>query len=630
MRIRLRAKLILVTVSTIVLTIGLSTYLNVWDFLRAYREVVIEKVFFQLKPLQLTIQEIIELNVDFDALDGIDTECRNMVATTKYAQYCCVTDNANHVLYHSDPEKLGSIYACPDAQTVAQSEQRTVRTFAVEPGSKLYDFSLPVNKPTGERIGWIHLGMQPNIIDARARALMLKAVTLGVLFTFAAALVVILLSNYTILKPIKQLMWGIARFGSGKLDTRVTLKTNDEIAELAASYNHMAESILQHIEDIKQAKQELAQLLSLHTAILEATADGILVVDTKGKVVSFNQKFQQLWRIPDELIQRQDDNKLLTFVLDQLVDAEAFIAEVQRLYTHPDESSFDRLWFKDGRVFERYSQPHCVNGAIVGRVWSFRDMTERVKAEERQTHLLGQLEEKNQELKDFAHIVSHDLKAPLRGVKVISDWIAQDYGDKLDDEGKEQINLLISRVDRMHDLIDGILQYSRVGRIEEKKIAVDLNDLIAEIIDGIAPPETITIAVEQSLPVVNCEPTRLMQVLQNLISNAVKYMDKPEGHIMVSCVQKATCWQFSVNDNGPGIEERYYESIFRMFQTLSSRDQFESTGVGLAVVKRIVEMYGGEIWVESVVGQGSTFFFTLPKDTMEPECLETISSDAAL
>ena len=252
------------------------------------------------------------------------------------------------------------------------------------------------------------------------------------------------------------------------------------------------------------------------------------------------------------------------------------------------------------------------------------------QAEERQTHLLGQLEEKNQELKDFAHIVSHDLKAPLRGVKVIADWIVQDYGDILDDEGKEQIRLLISRVDRMHDLIDGILQYSRVGRIEEKKIAVDLNDLIAEIIDGIAPPETITIAVEQGLPVVNCEPTRLMQVLQNLISNAVKYMDKPEGRIVVGCVQQATCWQFSVSDNGPGIEERYYESIFRMFQTLSSRDQFESTGVGLAVVKRIVEMYGGEIWVESVVGQGSTFFFTLPKDTMEPECLETVSSDAAL
>jgi light-regulated signal transduction histidine kinase (bacteriophytochrome) len=253
-------------------------------------------------------------------------------------------------------------------------------------------------------------------------------------------------------------------------------------------------------------------------------------------------------------------------------------------------------------------------------------MTERAHAEDQQTHLLDQLEQKNQELKEFAYIVSHDLKAPLRGVKVIADWIAQDYGDKLDDDGKEQINLLVSRVDRMRDLIDGVLQYSRIGRAEEKNSDVNLNHLVTEIIDGIAPPETLRIHVEEDLPVVHCEPTRIMQVLQNLISNAVKYMDKPEGRITIGCEDQGTCWRFGVSDNGPGIDSQYFESIFRMFQTLAPRDQFESTGVGLAVVKRIVEMYGGSIWVESTVGQGSTFYFTLPKAAVAPERPEALSA----
>ncbi len=132
-------------------------------------------------------------------------------------------------------------------------------------------------------------------------------------------------------------------------------------------------------------------------------------------------------------------------------------------------------------------------------------------------------------------------------------------------------------------------------------------------LNAIAPPENITVTIGNELPVIECEATRITQVFQNLLSNAIKYMDKPQGQIRVGCVEEESCWKFSVTDNGPGIEEKYFERIFQMFQTLSPRDEVESTGVGLTVVKKIIEMYGGGIWVESVVGDGSTFFFTLPK-----------------
>ena len=242
-----------------------------------------------------------------------------------------------------------------------------------------------------------------------------------------------------------------------------------------------------------------------------------------------------------------------------------------------------------------------------------KEVLERQKVETKQGKLLETIEKTNEELKDFAYIISHDLKAPLRGISTLTEWIINDYSDKLDEEGKEQMRLLSSRVDRMHNLIEGVLQYSRVGRIEEQHVTVNLNELVTDVIDMLSAPDNIEITIENELPVVFCEQTRIMQVFQNLLSNAVKYMDKPEGLIRIGCKEDADSWIFSVSDNGPGIEEKYFRKIFQIFQTLNARDDFESTGVGLTVTKKIIELYGGKIWLESRPGEGTTFFFTLLK-----------------
>jgi PAS domain S-box-containing protein len=252
-----------------------------------------------------------------------------------------------------------------------------------------------------------------------------------------------------------------------------------------------------------------------------------------------------------------------------------------------------------------------------------RDITAQKRAERQQTMLLQQLDGINQELKDFAYIVSHDLKAPLRAIRNLADWLCTDYQDKLDAEGQENLRLLRSRVDRMQNLIDGVLQYSRIGRTEQKTVPIDLNRLVPEIIDDLGVPEHITVHIDSDLPTVEADATRITQVFQNLLSNAVKYMNKPQGNISVGCVPDDGFWKFSVADNGPGIERKDYERIFKLFQTLTCRDDSESTGVGLTVTKKIVEVYGGRIWVESEVGKGSTFFFTFPRsaEAAVPECL---------
>ncbi len=256
---------------------------------------------------------------------------------------------------------------------------------------------------------------------------------------------------------------------------------------------------------------------------------------------------------------------------------------------------------------------------------SILHVIERKMSENRQLKLVSELAAVNQELKDFAYIISHDLKAPLRGISSLADWLLNDYGDRLDDEGRDMLKLMSGRVRRMDDLIDGVLQYSRVSRVKENKTQVNLSQLLHETIDIIAAPNGIQIAIATDLPILWAEKTRMQQVFQNLIGNAVKYMGKPEGKIYIGHSQKDDYWEFYVSDTGMGIESRHFDKVFQIFQTLVPRDQSESTGLGLAIVKKIVETYGGKIWLTSEVGKGSTFWFTLPiaESANDPQTLSS-------
>jgi signal transduction histidine kinase len=233
--------------------------------------------------------------------------------------------------------------------------------------------------------------------------------------------------------------------------------------------------------------------------------------------------------------------------------------------------------------------------------------------------LIAALETSNAELDQFAYVASHDLKAPLRGIANLSQWIEDDLGDRLDDQTRNHLHLLRGRVVRLENLIGGILAYSRAGRDSSEQVGVDVGALASEVWELLAPPVTARLELAAPLPYVTTSRVQFQQILLNLIGNAIKYNAERPLTVRVAAQRQGKRWEFTVADDGIGIAPEFADKIWGLFQTLERRDKVESTGIGLSVVRKIVEGHGGKAWVESELGHGATFRFTWPADAEEAD-----------
>jgi len=471
--------------------------------------------------------------------------------------------------------------------------------------------------------------------------------TIVMVLSSAVALLLSLIPQRFISRPLLDLA-GLTNAVSRDKDysLRAEKTGNDELGELVDGFNNMLSQIGERDTELTRHRLHLEELVGERTSELESAKerlekelthrekaeealkeseekfrtmgssakDAILMTDNDGKITLWNEAAEAIFGyVPGEAMGRD---------LHSLIVPERYRKRYTEGFAEFRDSGEGPVV---GKTFEieakrkdgaELSVELSVSAVRLKGRWGaigvIRDITGRKLAERERERLLRETEKVNKELKDFAYIVSHDLKAPLRAINQLSGWIEEDYRDRLDEEGRENLGLLRKRARNMHDMIDGILQYSRVGRMKREVRAVDTSRLVADVVESISPPENIRVSVKEDLPEVKADPVQLSQVFQNLISNAVKYMDKPEGLIEVGCSANGGLREFYVKDNGPGIESRHFERIFQIFQTLDAGGGRDSTGVGLAIVKKIVEQNGGAVSVDSEVGRGTTFRFTLP------------------
>jgi PAS domain S-box-containing protein len=383
------------------------------------------------------------------------------------------------------------------------------------------------------------------------------------------------------------------------------------------------------IRDIRKRKQIEAALQrneSVLKATMESISDGLLIVSQGGKILYDNSRFFDIWSIPVELQSATEERELLNHVLKQLVNPEQFFDRVQEIYGLGARTE-DMLHFVNGRMIERFCYPLEWPGEESARVWLFRDVTERMHAmeeirrmneelEKRVNARTTALEQANKELEAFSYSVSHDLRAPLRAIAGYSRMLVEDYATKLDAEGLRFCSVVQNQTHRMSQLIDDLLSFSRLTRAGMSLAWVDMEALAQSVVQELTTAEErsrIEFRLEALPPAIG-DSTLLHQVWSNVLSNAIKFSrDKERAIIEASYQQKEHETIYYVHDNGAGFDMAYSDKLFGVFQRLHSEREFEGTGVGLAIVQRVIHRHGGRVWAEAQVGKGATFYFSLPR-----------------
>jgi PAS domain S-box-containing protein len=414
------------------------------------------------------------------------------------------------------------------------------------------------------------------------------------------------------------------RMGAGRDLFGLRKDGNEFPVEIGLNSIHTEDGlfVLSAIVDITQRQrleEKLRQSEERFRLLVEVVQDyAIMLLDPQGRIVTWNAGAERILGYQAKEIIGQHVSR---FFPQEAIERGEPDHELEVARTQ--DRCEDEGWRvrKDGSQFWAnmvVTALRAEDGTLKGFSTITRDLSERRQVEERLRAIAAELGRSNTELDDFAYMVSHDLKEPLRGIAHVASFLIADYHDQLGEDGRKNLLSLQTLSQRMSALIDALVKYSRVGRSQLELADTDLNRTIQEVLDGLRVPieeSRIEIRIHEPLPWIHCERVLAADVFHNLISNAIKYNDKPDKWVEVG-------WRagdhpedppvFYVRDNGIGIPEKHFESVFRIFKRLHGRDSYGGgTGVGLTIARKIVERHGGRIWLTSEPGKGTTFDFTL-------------------
>ena len=373
---------------------------------------------------------------------------------------------------------------------------------------------------------------------------------------------------------------------------------------------------------VSMAESHGASQTALAAAIVESSNDAIISKSLEGTITSWNPGAESLYGYSV----REAIGRPITLLVPEghADEVPLLLSRITRGERVDRYETIRRR--KDGSLVEvslTLSPIKDTNGAITGASVIAHDVTEqkRLHRELSESHQklerqAADLSASNADLEQFAYVASHDLAEPLRMVSSYVTLLARDYEGRLDDKADKYIHYAVDGAERMHLLIDGLLDYARIGNRDAQFVDIDCGGIIEDVLQSLATSiaEAGAEVSVRPLPRVYGDPGQLARVFQNLISNALKYRAERAPRIEISAAQEDARWRFSVRDNGIGIEPRHAERIFLIFQRLHGREKYPGTGIGLAISKRIVDRHRGQIWVEPADGGGSVFQFTLPRD----------------
>ncbi|HEX7320630.1 MAG TPA: PAS domain S-box protein [bacterium] len=368
------------------------------------------------------------------------------------------------------------------------------------------------------------------------------------------------------------------------------------------------EGVVLDISDRKRVEEALR----LKNIVFDSSIAANSTADSDGNITEANEAFLRIWgySAKDEVV-----GKPILHFLQNKEEAVDIITALNASGKWKGEYTARR---KNGTTFIAYGLATDLKdstGKLIGYQSAVIDITERKRAEEELKRTMTDLSRSNKDLEQFAYVASHDLQEPLRMVASFTQLLEKRYKGKLDAEADEFIDYAVGGANRMQQLINDLLTYSRLGIKGKPFESCDCHSVLGRVIVNLrtAIDENKALITNDDLPAVIADETQMIQLLQNLIGNAIKFRSKESPLIHVSAQKKDNEWIFSVRDNGIGIEPQYKERIFVIFQRLHGKEEYKGTGIGLAVCKKIVERHGGRIWVESELGKGSTFYFTMPE-----------------
>lgn len=381
------------------------------------------------------------------------------------------------------------------------------------------------------------------------------------------------------------------------------------VADYTGKVNYQV-TIIEDITKEREAEERITAERHKYRSIITNMNLGLVEVDNDDIIQLVNQSLCTMSGFSEEALLGQKaadifkvkNKKIIAYKNAKRVSGVSDSYEIEVL----NKNGSTRHWLISGAP--RYDQ----HKNIVGSIGIHLDITNQKQLELQKGKLLHELEKSNENLQEYAHIVSHDLKSPLRSISALATWLYDDYEAILDNAGKENLSLIQEKIASMDSLIHGILEYSTADSSELKMVPVDLNEVIAEIKDSIYIPDHVALSIPKPLPNLEADKTKLHQLFQNIIGNAVVHIDKKVGLVEVLYMEKEAFYQFTIKDNGVGIPKEYHKKIFEIFQSIGEQER--STGIGLSIVKKIVDRYEGQVWVESEVAIGTQFHFTLKKE----------------